>query len=181
MSNGVPVRFIFVLVQEGVTGQYVDLYEDTNPQDRRARFGGIGNLENLREVRRNQTRFGVLPPPPNERWAEVILQDLRGGVLATLLSQAPQDEAPLRQAPADASQGGLGTPRASGVAEVVRGVRRQMPLLWGFRRTLYREPRDPAITRQLRLHSQLAAIVRYLQQLDRRHDCQVPRRLCGGG
>ena len=164
-----------------MTGQYVNLYEDTNPQDRRGRSGGVGCLENLRVMRRNQTRFGVLPPPPNERWAEVILQDLRGGVLATLLSQTPQAEAPLRQAPADASQGDPGTPRASGVAAVVRGVRPQMPLLWGFRRTPYRGPRDRAIARQLRLHSQLADIMRYLQQLDRRHDCQLPRRLCGGG
>jgi hypothetical protein len=122
-----------------MTGQYVNLYEDINPQDRRGRFGGVGYLENLREMRRNQTRFGVLPSPPNERWTEVILQDLRGGVLATLLSQTPQDEAPLRQAPADASQGDPGTPYASGVAAVVRGVRRQMPLLWGFRRAPYRD------------------------------------------
>jgi hypothetical protein len=159
----------------------VNLYEDTNPQDRRGRFGGVGYLKNLREMRRNQTRFGVLPPPPNERWTEVVLQDLRGGVLATLLSQTPQDEGPLCQAPADASQGDPRTPRASGVAAVVRGVRRQMPLMWGFRSTPYRGPRDPAIARQLRLHSQLAAIMRYLQQLDRRHDCQLPRRLSGGG
>jgi hypothetical protein len=159
----------------------VDLYEDTNPQDRRGLFGGIGNLENLREMRRNQTRFGVFPSPPNERWTEVVLQDLRGGVLATLLSQTPQDRAPLCQAPSDASQGDLGTPRASGVAAVVRGVRRQMPLLWGFGSTPYRGPRDPAIARQLRFDSQPAAIMRYPQQLDKRHDCQLPRKLSGGG
>src|SRR3712207_6029517 len=181
MSNGVPVRFIFVLVQGENNGAIRDLYEDTNPQDRRGRFGGVEYLENLRVMRRNQTRFGVLPPPPNEGWAEVILQNLRGGVPATLLSKTPQDEAPLRQEPADASQGDLGTPRASGVAAVVRGVRRQMPLLWGFGRTPFRGPRDRAIARQLRLRSQPADIMRYPQQLDGRHDCQLPRGLCGGG
>jgi hypothetical protein len=118
-----------------ITGRYVNVYGGLNPQDWRVRFEGVGHLENLREMRRNQTRFGVLPPPPNERWTEVVLQDLRGAVLANLLSQTPRDEAPLRRAPADASQGGSGTPRVSGVAAVVRGVRPQVPLLWGSGRT----------------------------------------------
>ena len=164
-----------------ITGQYVNVYEGLNPQDRRVRFEGDGHLENLREMRRNQTRFGALPPPPSERWTEVFLQDLRGGVLANLLSQTPRDEAPLRQAPAAASHGGSWTPRVSGVGAVVRGVWLQVPLLWGFRRTPYRGPRDAATARRLRLHSQPPALMCYLQQHDRRHDCQLPRRSCDGG
>jgi hypothetical protein len=148
----------------------VNVYGGLNPLDRRVRFERVGHLENLREIRRNQTRFGVLPTPPNERWTEVVLQDLLGAVLANLLSQTPRIEAPLRRAPADASQGGSGTPRISEVAAVVRGVRPQVPLLWGFRRTPYRGPRDPAVARRLRFHSQPPALMCYLQQHDRRYD-----------
>jgi hypothetical protein len=149
----------------------VNVYERLTPQDRRVQIEGDGHLENLREMRRNRTRFGVLPPPPNERWTDP----------ANLSSQALRDEAPLRQALVGASQGGSGTPHVSGVAAVARGVRPQVLLLWGFGRTPHLGLRDPAIARRLQPHRHPQALMCYLQQHEGRHDCQLPRGLRVGG
>jgi hypothetical protein len=149
----------------------VNGHKELNPQDRCVQFEGDGHLENLREMRRNRTRFGFLPLPPKERCTEP----------ANLSSQTPRDEAPLRQAPTVASQGGPGTSHVSGVAAVARGVRPQAPLLWGFGRTPYLGLCDPAIARRLRPHRHPQALMCYAQQHEGRRDCRLSRRLCGGG
>jgi len=129
----------------------------------------------------NQTGLGVLRPPPQERQAAMVLQDLRGRVPAKLPPQTPRGQARPGQAPAGAPQRGQGEAHVRPVAAVVRGSRPQVPSLRAYGRTARRGPRNTAISRRRRFHIQYPTTVRHLQQHEGQRDRRLPRGICNGG